>query len=52
MEIDKALICDSELMALYKEMCNLLKDMDHAELQPSSATVLNILSHSRNTRPK
>ena len=51
-EIDKALICDSELMALYNEMCAMIKDMDGAQLEPSSATVLSILSYSRSTQQK
>lgn len=52
MEIDKALIRDSELMALYKELCAMLKDLDESQLEPSSSAVLNILSYSRNTQPK
>jgi hypothetical protein len=51
-EIDKALICDSELMALYNDMCAMIKEIESAQLEPSSATVLNILSYSRNTQPK
>jgi len=47
-EINKALICDSELMALYKDLCELTKSMNDAQLQPSSTTVLNILSYSKN----
>ena len=46
-EIDKALICDGELMALYKDLCSLVKSMDEAQLEPSNASVLNILSYSR-----
>ncbi|MFZ6010104.1 MAG: hypothetical protein ACOYXT_07110 [Bacteroidota bacterium] len=51
-EIDKALICDSELMALYNELCAILKEMDESQLEPSSATILNILSYSRSTQPQ
>jgi hypothetical protein len=51
-EIDNALICDGELMALYKEMCAMVQTLDNAQLEPSSATVLNILSYSRNTQAK
>jgi hypothetical protein len=51
-EIDKALICDSELMALYNDMRNTLKEMEEARLQPSATAVMNILSYSRSTQPK
>ena len=51
-EIDKALICDSELQALYNDLCSLKKDMDESKLQPSANTVLNILSYSRSTQKK
>lgn len=46
-EIDKALICDSDLQALYNELYVMKKNMDAAQLEPSSSTVLNILSYSR-----
>jgi hypothetical protein len=46
------LICDNDLMALYNDLCSMMKEMDEAQLQPSAATVLNILSYSRNTQPK
>jgi len=39
-------------MALYNEMCLMLKEIDDAKLQPSSATVLNILNYSRSTQAK
>lgn len=45
-EIDKALICDSDLQALYNELYVMKKNMDAAQLEPSSSTVLNILSYS------
>jgi len=47
-EIDKALICDSELMTLYNDLCEMLKSMNDAQLQPSNSTILNILSYSKN----
>ena len=47
-EIDKALLCDGELQALYKDLCLMKKEMDDAQLQPSASTVLNILSYSKN----
>ena len=46
-EIDNALICDSELRALYNELCSMKASMDEAHLEPSSSTVLSILSYSR-----
>ena len=46
-EIDNALICDSELRALYNELCSMKASMDEAHIEPSSATVLNILSYSK-----
>ena len=51
-EIDKALICDSELRSLYHEMVATIKDMDEAKLEPSATTVLSILSYSKSTQPK
>jgi hypothetical protein len=41
------LICDSELQALYAELCAMKKNMDNAQLEPSSAAILNILSYSQ-----
>ena len=46
-EIDKALICDSDLQALYNELYVMKKNMDAAQLEPSSNAVLNILSYAR-----
>ena len=46
-EIDKALICDSDLQALYNELYVMKKNMDAAQLEPSSGAVLNILSYAR-----
>ena len=51
-EIDKALICDNELMALYKDLCSIVKSMDDVQLEPSNLTVLNILSYSRSQNKK
>jgi hypothetical protein len=45
--IDKALIRDSELQALYSELCSMKKDMDAARLEPSAGAVLSILSYSK-----
>jgi len=46
-EISKALLSDTELRELYTSMLALKKDMDKAQLEPSPATVLNILSYAR-----
>lgn len=46
-KIDKALILDNELKALYSDLCSIKKDMDAARLEPSSSTVLSILSYSK-----
>ena len=46
-EINKALLTDTELRSMYTSMEALKKEMDKAHLEPSRATVLNILSYSR-----
>ena len=46
-EINKALLSDSELRAMYTSMSTIKKEMDSAQLEPSPATVLNILSYAR-----
>ena len=46
-EIDNALICDGELRALFNELCSVKASIDEAHIEPSSATVLNILSYSK-----
>lgn len=51
-EIDRALICDSQLMAAYNELREMVREIDGTLLEPSNQTVLNILSYSRNTQPK
>jgi hypothetical protein len=50
-EIDNALVCDAELRQQYASLCAMKRNLDEAELQPSSATVLNILSYSKSTAP-
>jgi hypothetical protein len=42
------LICDSELQALYAELCAMKRNMDAAVVEPSAAAVINILSYSQN----
>ncbi len=46
-EINKALLADTELRAMYTTMLALKKEMDKAQMEPSPATVLNILSYAR-----
>ena len=47
-EINRALLADNELRELYQSMSAMKREMDKAQLEPSSSTVLNILSYSRN----
>lgn len=47
-EINKALLADNELRELYQSMNAMKNEMDKAQLEPASSTVLNILSYSRN----
>lgn len=47
-EINKALLADNELRELYQSMSAMKNELDKAQLEPSSSTVLNILSYSRN----
>lgn len=46
-EINKALLCDSELQAQYNELNASKSMLDETQMQPSASTVLNILSYSR-----
>ena len=51
-EIDHALICDGELRALFNEVSATLKGLDASALEPSNATVFNILNYSRSLQTK
>ncbi|WP_254088523.1 hypothetical protein [Dawidia soli] len=51
-EIDRALLCDNELKALFNELRCMLDEIDAADLQPSPVTVQNILSYSRNLQER
>jgi hypothetical protein len=51
-EINKALLCDSDLQAQYTALASAAKGIEKAELQPSSETILNILSYSRSFQEK
>lgn len=46
-EINKALLCDSDLQARYKELNALHKQLDKAKLEPSTDSVQNILNYAR-----
>ena len=51
-EINKALLCDSELQAQYKELISTKGQLDVARLEPSAVAVQNILSYSRSLQEK
>jgi hypothetical protein len=46
-EIDKALLCDSQLQRQYQEMVALKSELDGAQLEPSDATVKNIIHYAQ-----
>jgi hypothetical protein len=50
--ISDALLCDSELLAMYHELCEMKKGLEESHLEPSSTTVLNILSYARGAAAK
>ncbi len=51
-EIDSALLRDSELAASFNELKNTLDSLDQAQMNPSNAAILNILSYSRSLEEK
>ena len=51
-EINKALICDSELQEQYKELMATKVQLDHSRLQPKAATIQNILGYARHLQEK
>jgi hypothetical protein len=51
-EINKALICDSELQEQYKELIATKNQLDVARLEPSAIVVENILNYSRSLQEK
>lgn len=46
-EINKALLCDSSLQAQYNELNDAHKQVDRAKLEPSAASIQNILNYAR-----
>ena len=51
-EINKALICDSELLEQFKELLATKSQLDTVRLQPAAATIQNILSYARGLQEK
>lgn len=51
-ELSNALLCDSELRALYSELCAMKSRLEDTVLEPSSRTVQNILSYARGVNAK
>jgi len=51
-EINKALICDSELQEQYKELIATKNQLDIARMEPSAIVVENILNYSRSFQEK
>ena len=51
-EINKALICDSELQEQYKELIATKNQLDVARMEPSAIVVENILNYSRSFQEK
>lgn len=49
-EINKALMCDAELQAMYGELKAVIGELDRDQLEPSSSTTLNILAYSRSLK--
>lgn len=46
-EINKALLCDSDLQAQYKELNATYKQLNQAKLEPSATSIQNILNYAR-----
>ncbi len=46
-EIDKALLCDSELQRQYKELAEIKNQLGEVALQPSEETTQNILNYAK-----
>ena len=51
-EINKALLCDSELQKQYKELILVKTQLDATHIEPSEASVNNILSYTRSLQEK
>ena len=51
-ELNKALICDSELQGKYKELVAVKSQLDKSQLEPSAVAVQNILGYARSLQEK
>jgi hypothetical protein len=51
-EINKALMVDAELQAMYNELKTVIGELDNDHAEPSSSSVLNILAYSRSLQEK
>jgi len=51
-EINKALLCDSELQARYNELKSLGHELDAVRLEPSTTSIENILNYARTMQEK
>lgn len=51
-EIDKALICDSELRKQYKELITTKKQLDEARMEPSENCINGVLNYARGLQEK
>ncbi|MEZ4946839.1 MAG: hypothetical protein R2804_14980 [Cyclobacteriaceae bacterium] len=51
-EIDRALICDSELQKQYKELVTTKKQLDTIRMEPSERTINGILNYARGLQEK
>ena len=51
-EIDRALICDSELQKQYKELVTTKKQLDTVRMEPSERTINSILNYARGLQEK
>jgi len=45
-EINKALLCDNELLAQYQELNAVSKQLNTIKLEPSQASIQNILNYA------
>ena len=51
-DLNKALICDSDLQGQYKELVAVKSHLDKSQLEPSAIAVQNILSYARHLQEK
>ena len=46
-EIESALLCDSELLEMYQELCLLTKQLDKIEIVPSEKVIKRVVKYSK-----